>query len=201
MPEDMEKTAYHHGDLKEALISAALETIAGDGPGAVSLRQLARTTGVSHGAPAHHFGDRTGLFTAIATRGFERLHDYLARAVGDSKAAPHARLNASGKAYVLFAADNPAYFEVMFRPDLLHRDDPALKAAAARAGEILNSAIADARPQVRESEAELRLAALRAWTHAHGLATLWVNGNLNEEMAPDGIEALADQMFAIRRDC
>lgn len=196
----MQKTAYHHGDLKEALIAAALGTIAAEGPGAVSLRQLARVTGVSHGAPAHHFGDRTGLFTAIATRGFDRLTDALEAAVRSAPPRPQARLNASGRAYVTFAADNPAYFEVMFRPDLLDADDPAFRAAAARARAILDAAVAETRPQAPASGEALRLGALKAWTHAHGLATLWVNGNITPEMAPDGIAALADQVFGLAGD-
>lgn len=188
---------YHHGDLREAMLEAALAAIARDGVSAVSLRRLAREVGVSHGAPAHHFGDRTGLFTALAARGFELLDSRLREAVAEAPDLPKARLSAAGKAYVMFAADNPAYFEVMFRPDLLHRDDPALREAGRRAGEVLRTAIAETRGGGGQGGKGFDLAVLRAWTHAHGLATLWVNGNLTAEMAPQGIAALADAMFGI----
>ena len=186
---------YHHGDLREALLTAALSAIASHGIAAVSLRQLAREVGVSHGAPAHHFGDRTGLFTALAARGYDILDERLRRAVAAAPDRPRARLAASGKAYVLFAAENPAYFEVMFRPELLQRDDPALVAASRRAGAVLRDAIAEthAGPDKRSLELE----ALKAWTHAHGLATLWLSGTLTPAMAPDGIAALADRVFGI----
>lgn len=186
---------YHHGDLREALLSSALAAIARDGLSSISLRQLAREAGVSHAAPAHHFQDRTGLFTALAARGFELLDQALRQAVANAPDNPKARLGASGKAYVLFAVENPAYFEVMFRPDLVHRDDPGLKSASSRAGALLREAIAAARGSKNRDDIELE--ALRAWTHAHGLATLWNSGTLTETMAPDGIAALADRLFGI----
>lgn len=187
---------YHHGDLREALLSSALVAIARDGVSAISLRRLAREAGVSHAAPAHHFHDRTGLFTALAARGFELLDAALRRAVDQAPDNAKARLSASGKAYVLFATEHPAYFEVMFRPDLVHRDDPALLAASRQAGQVLRQTIAAARGDT--DSADLELEALKAWTHAHGLATLWLSGTLTAEMAPDGIAALADRMFGIK---
>src|ERR1044072_2548365 len=114
--------SYHHGDLRRVLIAAALELIAERGPAAVSLRDLARVAGVSHAAPAHHFGDKAGLFTAIAVQGNELLADALAGA----------DLEDMGVRYVRFAAEHPSHFEVMFRPDLWHADDPDLAAARER---------------------------------------------------------------------
>lgn len=191
---------YHHGDLREALMDAALAAIARDGAAALSLRQLAREIGVSHSAPAHHFGDRTGLFTALATRGFALLDEAMRRAMARAPDDPQARLAASGKAYVLFAAEHPAHFEVMFHPGLLQRDDAALRAAERAAGAVLREAIAAVRGGTGSGppgRPDLELEALKAWTHAHGLATLWVNGNLSPEMAPGGIAALADRVFGI----
>lgn len=184
---------YHHGDLREALLAAALVAIARDGVSSVSLRQLAREVGVSHAAPAHHFQDRTGLFTAIAARGFELLDRRLREAVDQAANNPKSRLAASGKAYVMFAADNPAYFEVMFRPDLVHNDDAALRDASRRSFAVLQSAIAASRGAT--AGVDLELEALKAWTHAHGLATLWNSGALPAAMAPDGLSALADRLF------
>src|SRR5215213_2255929 len=108
---------YHHGDLPRALLEAAVEAIAEVGPAAVSLRDLARRTGVSHAAPAHHFGDKAGLLTAVATDGFERL----AATLGQAYQATGSFLEV-GVAYVRFAISHQAQFEVMFRPELYHPD-------------------------------------------------------------------------------
>lgn len=186
---------YHHGDLRETLMAAALVAIARDGATTVSLRQLAREAGVSHGAPAHHFGDRAGLFTALAVRGLDLFCAALSEAAEKAAAAGQPRLPASGKAYVLFAAANPALFEVMFRPDLLDRDDADLRAALGRAGALLRGFVAESRAVRADPGSDVGLEALRAWTHAHGLATLWLAGNLPPAMAPDGLEALVDRLF------
>ena len=95
---------YHHGNLREVLLEKATEAIEEDGVGALSLRAVARRAGVSHGAPAHHFRDKTGLLTALATRAMDRFRaalDDAARAAGDSE---QERLRAMGQAYVCFAA-------------------------------------------------------------------------------------------------
>src|SRR5215203_6275096 len=112
---------YHHGDLPRALLDAAVEAIAEVGPAAVSLRDLARRTGVSHAAPAHHFGDKAGLLTAVAADGFRRL----AATLGEAYEATGSFLEV-GVAYARFAAIHRAHFEVMFRPELYRTDDPDL---------------------------------------------------------------------------
>ncbi|GAA3861053.1 TetR/AcrR family transcriptional regulator [Streptomyces sedi] len=154
---------YHHGDLRRALITAALEVIAAEGPNAVSLRELARRVGVSHAAPAHHFGDRAGLLTAVAVDGYRLLVDELDRATD---------LRDLGGRYVSFALTHPAHFQVMFRPELLDRDTPALVAARAETRERLERGIAARQPD------DPRLGGLAAWSLAHGLATLLLTGNL-----------------------
>ncbi|HEV7646640.1 MAG TPA: TetR/AcrR family transcriptional regulator [Actinophytocola sp.] len=153
----MPKSAYHHGDLQRVLIEAALELIAERGPAAVSLRDLARAAGVSHAAPAHHFGDKAGLFTAIAIQGNELLAEALAGG----------ELRDMGVRYVRFAAEHPSHFEAMFRPDLYHRDDPGLLAARARTSEVLRAGVPGGHDQVM----------LAAWSLAHGFATLRRTGN------------------------
>ncbi len=107
--------SYHHGDLRRVLLSTAAEAIAESGPAALSLRELARRAGVSHAAPAHHFGDKAGLLTALATQGFDLLADAL-RQAGDD-------LLDTGVAYVGFAVRHRAHFDVMFRPELYRADD------------------------------------------------------------------------------
>ena len=197
------RTTYHHGGLRDALMNAALDAVARDGTQAVSLRELARELGVSHSAPGHHFPDRTSLFTALAAEGFARLHTALAEGVAAAANTPVARLNAAGRAYVLFAAENPAYFEVMFHPKLLRQDDPALEISRDNASRVLQEAIAalqggNKRGKLQSAPVRgmsLDIPVLHAWSVAHGLASLWLNGNITTEMAPAGIEALTRRMF------
>ncbi|MEU5533181.1 TetR/AcrR family transcriptional regulator [Streptomyces sp. NPDC020362] len=159
---------YHHGDLRRAVLTAALDVIAADGPSALSLRDLARRAGVSHAAPAHHFKDRTGLLTAIAAEGY----GLLAQTVRD---APD--LRDAGVRYVRFAREHPAHFQVMFTPGLLRADDLELTAARALAGDALRAAVATVAPEDRGPDS--RLAGVAAWSLAHGFATLLLGHNLD----------------------
>ncbi|MFJ6516052.1 TetR/AcrR family transcriptional regulator [Streptomyces sp. NPDC091406] len=170
MSSERERT-YHHGDLRRAILTAALDVIAAEGPAALSLRDLARRADVSHAAPAHHFKDRTGLLTAVAAEGYALFADALA-------GAPD--LRERGVAYVRFAATHPAHFQVMFQPDLHRPDDPDLLAARARATEALRAGVADLPPGGRG--ADDRLAGVAAWSLAHGFATLLLSGNLADAM-------------------
>lgn len=168
---------YHHRQLRQALLEAALEAIAEGGPAAVSLRDLARRAGVSHAAPAHHFRDKGGLLTAIATDGYLRLGAAL-------RAAEPLGFLEVGVAYVRFAIQQRAYFEVMYRPELYHRADPALVAARQAAGEVLypGAAALVGKPP---GHAQGLSAAIAAWALVHGLATLWLNGNLPPVLGDD----------------
>ncbi|MET8222508.1 TetR/AcrR family transcriptional regulator [Streptomyces sp. NPDC005301] len=166
--ESEDRPRYHHGDLRRAILSAALDVIAADGPSALSLRDLARRAGVSHAAPAHHFKDRTGLLTALAAEGFALLADALAEA---------ADLRDAGVRYVRFAREHPAHFQVMFTPGLLREGDLELTTARALAGERLRAAVAAVPSEGRGTDA--RLAGVAAWSLAHGFATLLLGHNLD----------------------
>lgn len=163
---------YHHGDLRRAVLSAALEVVRSDGVGAISLRELARRAEVSHAAPAHHFKDKAGLLTVIAAEGFELL----AAALAAVPAGTTHRLREMGVTYVEFALGHPAHFEVMFQPQLLHGDDPKLIAAKERASRVLRSGVDDL-PAARRGP-DARRAGLAAWSLAHGFATLQLSGSL-----------------------
>ncbi|MFJ5832231.1 TetR/AcrR family transcriptional regulator [Streptomyces sp. NPDC093089] len=160
------RNSYHHGDLRQAVLAAALDAIAAEGPGSLSLRDLARRAGVSHAAPAHHFKDRTGLLTAIAAQGYELLADALA-------GAPE--LSERGVRYVRFAVDHPAHFTVMFQPELLRADDPDLLAAKDRASAELRAGVTDLK-----NAPDVRTAGIAAWSLAHGFATLLLTRNLDD---------------------
>ena len=168
---------YHHGDLRRALLEAAVEAIAEVGPAAVSLRDLARRTGVSHAAPAHHFGDKAGLLTAVATDGFRRL----AATLGETYQAS-ANFLEVGVAYVRFAVTHRAQFEVMFRPELYHTDDPQLIQARDAARALLYPPAAEAANS--PNGLDLR-AGVAAWSLVHGLATLWLSHNLPPQLGDD----------------
>ncbi|HEY3844846.1 MAG TPA: TetR/AcrR family transcriptional regulator [Acidimicrobiales bacterium] len=179
---------YHHGDLRRALMDAAVASVAEGGPGAVSLRALAAAVGVSHAAPVHHFGDKAGLFTAVATEGFELLADELTRVweeTGD--------FLATGVRYVHFALHHKGYFEVMFRPDLFDGDDPGLVEAQRRSFARLHDPVASGR-RAKDPQS-VRLAGLASWSTAHGLATLLLSGNL-PDVDRAGSDALARDVLA-----
>lgn len=169
----MSAQPYHHGDLRNALLAAATEAIEQSGPAALSLRELARRAGVSHAAPAHHFGDKAGLLTELATQGYELLADAVHAAGPD--------LMEAGVAYVRFAVGHRAHFTVMFEPGLYHPDDPGLVAAQARADQALSAALAASAPE-RAAEGELKLA---AWSIVHGFAQLWNSGSLADRSGED----------------
>ena len=167
--------AYHHGDLRRALIDAAVEALAETGPSALSLRAVAKRAGVSHAAPAHHFGDKAGLLTAVAAEGYDRFADALEQA---GQAGDFVEV---GVAYVRFAVDNRPYFEIMFRPELLHEDDPELARAESRSRQILLSGAAD----LSGGEPSLSPQAMAAWSVVHGFAVLLLGGNLPPSVVGD----------------
>lgn len=164
---------YHHGDLRQALIDAAESMLQQQGLEAFTLRECARRAGVSHAAPAHHFGDARGLLSACAASGLDRLADtidgYLSLApTGDTTA----RLRAVGQAYIDFALANRALFQLMFRRDRLNPQDDALRAAGKRVGDALRDAIDTVLAERKLPAAERGQRILLAWSLVHGYVTL-----------------------------
>ncbi|MGI3783338.1 MAG: TetR/AcrR family transcriptional regulator [Janthinobacterium lividum] len=159
---------YHHGDLRAQLLARAAELVARDGAEAFSLRAVAAELGVSHTAPRHHFGDKQGVFTALATQGYTLLGEAL------ETAAPLG-FQEVGAAYVLFAVSHPGHFAVMHVPDLVHPHDPQLVAAAGRTNRRLLDGVAADAPGSRE---QVAVRAAAAWALVHGLATLALSGAL-----------------------
>ena len=132
--------SYHHGDLPNALRHAAVDVIDERGLGSFSLREVARRAGVSHTAPAHHFGDMRGLLTSVATEGFDTLFETTRRAAADVD-EPVERLTAICEAYVTLSRSNHAHCEVMFRIDVVDADDPALQVAGRRSYGVLEDTV------------------------------------------------------------
>lgn len=170
----MSKRTYHHGDLKAVILGHAADLVAERGADAVSLRELARGAGVSHAAPAHHFTDRRGLFTALATEGFRLLTSALEQARPDF-------VNAA-LAYVGFALSHPGHYAVMFDKSLFDSADADLAGAQAAAGAELARGVgtlADDR-----AEADPEAAALAAWSLVHGFSLLWLNQAVDTDADP-----------------
>ena len=184
----MNRPTYHHGDLRAVILNEAARLVADRGADGVSLRELARSAGVSHAAPAHHFTDRRGLFTALATQGFQLLAQALIDARGDFTDA--------ALAYVRFAIDHPGHYQVMFNKPLLDASHPDLAAAEAAAGAELSRGVAMLRDP--DARADPGGAALAAWSLVHGFATLWLSDAIIVDAVNDEIRA-ADPMDTVRR--
>ncbi len=171
--------AYHHGDLRPALLRASVTLIEDGGIAALSLRAVARKAGVSHNAPYHHFKDRGSLLAALVEDGFAAL----AKAMADARAAApdaRSRLEACGHAYIRFALESPARFKLMSRPELT---GPAEEASVARSStpalDTLTAAILEAQAAGLAPAGDPRPLVLTCWSAVHGLASLWLDGPLS----------------------
>lgn len=178
--------AYHHGNLRQQVLEAAALEVAEHGPDALSLRELARQAGVTHGAPAYHFGSRRGVFTALAVDGFRLLANALETSVAGHDFAETA------VAYVRFAIGHPGHYAVMFRTELL--DETAeLRQQRERAYGVLVRGVAALPEGVVTIPA--RDAQHAAWAIVHGISSLALTGAL-EGSDPVGLaRAGAQQLF------
>jgi AcrR family transcriptional regulator len=173
------RRAYHHGDLKNALIQAALAHIARDGARALSLREVARSAGVSHTASYRHFRSKESLLAAIAEQGFHRLSDMMRVAMQQHSNDPLAMLRASGVAYVEFGVRYPDHLQVMFSGLIGRHDDyPELKNAGEEAYELLASSVRSAMQAGLASGPSEHIVSLASWALVHGLAMLIAGGQV-----------------------
>jgi AcrR family transcriptional regulator len=169
------RSTYHHGHLRPALIAAARALLDEGGPEAVGLREAARRVGVSPTATYRHFRDKDDLLAAVAAEGFREFGAALAQ--GGRKSQP---LSAMGAAYVDFALARPGMFRLMFSPLIAKRQHyPELQAAADEAFAVLRRSVQSQAPQVEDFDA----ASLAAWSLVHGLSHLILDGVLPKESA------------------
>lgn len=166
------------GDLRRALIDEAIPLIAEVGAEQVSLREVARRTGVSHAAPAHHFGDKTGLLTAIAIEGYTALTESLTGSPAGHDTSALDRLLWLGTGYIEFAHTHPAHFDVMFRPRLVDTADAGYVTASNAAFEVLRSQVEQCQHAGWRSDADNRALTTSLWALVHGLAVLRATGSL-----------------------
>lgn len=167
---------YHHGNLREELLGAAIRLIAEVGPTAFTLREVARRAGVSHNAPYRHFRDRDDLMAAVAAQGFHELTQAMVDAAAPKTDALE-RLKSAGIGYVTFALRRPEHFTVMFdapMSDRKHPDSPEGKLAFS----TLMSFVKDCQDKGRLPAGDLHQMALLAWTMVHGIAKLAITGRL-----------------------
>lgn len=172
------RAAYHHGDLRQALLRAAEDELVEKGVEGFKLRGVAKRAGVSHAAPAHHFKDTAAMLTALAAVAAERLLVSIRARQADAGPTPRARFLAAGTGYVAFALENPALFKLMFGSERPDSDDPDLVRHADAAFENLVECIAGVRgSDPRWSDAG-RLDIAATWSTVHGIAHLLIAGRM-----------------------
>ena len=182
-------------DLRRTLLDASVDLLASQGLEGFSMREVARRAGVSHQAPYHHFHDREAILAEIVTEGFQQLRARMLESMAVAKTAGD-RLTAIGKAYVGFALDQPAHFKLMFRSEMVsaEKHDEA-RACANSAFDLLVSTVDTV---VRENRGKPDPAlVLAAWSLAHGVATLLLEGKLQKQVGESKRAQLAAAHSAI----
>lgn len=182
---------YHHGNLRPVAVAAAVEEVETVGVAGVSMRRIARRAGVSHAALAYQFGDKTGIFTAVAADGFRLAAEMIGPA-----ATGAAGFLLGGMKYVEFGVTHPGHFEVMFRPYLYRGDDPDLASARDAAFDLLygsaRASLAAGSDHVTDEEVVGLVVA--GWSLTHGLATLTLTANLRDRVGDD-LASFAPQLI------
>ena len=169
--------SYHHGNLKQALLEASLDLIRKAGPGAFTLREVARRAGVSHNAPYRHFRDKQELLAALAAEGFDRLTAAMTKAAEPASGALD-RLRLSGLGYVEFARRYPQHFAVMFEVPWKFELYPQTQAAGERAFGTLLRYVQECQAEGVLPPGDARPFAFLAWSMVHGVAKLAISGRL-----------------------
>lgn len=178
--------AYHHGDLRRALLEGAIELLAEGGPANLTMRGAAQRAGVSPAAPYRHFTDKREMLATVAEEGFLALGRACDEVLSASSADPIDAFWRHGVAYVRFAIENPAHYRVMFGPEIPDkRAYEGLYKAALAAYEGLRSSLRAFVAAGLFGEEEVELRAMRSWSVVHGLASLFIDGQFPTEDGPD----------------
>lgn len=188
------REAYHHGDLRQALIDAAWELVAEEGPDAVSMREAARRAGVSPGAPFRHFESRAALMAAVAAEALQRFRAEIERALSEVTADdPRERLRAIALAYLRWAVRNTRHFQIISNPVLFRFEDAAdLKAENDSLIAMTEAVIAEAAQRDLLRSQDLAIVQIAGRALVYGLARMLVDGHL-PRWGVD--EADAERMF------
>lgn len=194
--------AYHHGDLRNALLAATESLLTEAGLEGFTLREVARRARVSHGAPAHHFGDVRGLLSEFTAESFAQMADAMATRRAASAPAAFEQLVATGVAYVDYALSHRARFQLMFRSDRLDPGNPNLIEAGSRSYGHLRDCIKALAHENGAPADRLAEPTALAWSMVHGFATLMVeNERFAAQAGGDHGRALAmvEAMLALSR--
>jgi AcrR family transcriptional regulator len=185
---------YHHGNLKEALLQAALDLIAQKGAAGFTFADAARMAGVSPAAPYRHFRDRDELLSSIAQRGFEQFEAQLAQAWDDGRPDTITAFERLGKAYLAFAREAPAYYSAMFESGIPVETTPALAAASERAFAVIRAAAERLAALVPSNmpRPPAMMMALHIWSMSHGIASLFGRGDGARRRLPMSAEDLLE---------
>ena len=184
---------YHHGNLKEALVRAALALIAEKGPAGFTFADAARWAGVSAAAPYRHYRDREELLADVARRGFDEFTDRLTKAWDQGKPDPQTAFQRLGKSYLAFARSEPAFYSAMFEAGVPPDANPELRAAGDRAFAVVRSsceAISVLLPKDKRPPALMM--ALHIWALSHGIASLFARGDGSQRALPMSAEDLLE---------
>ncbi len=195
------KRAYHHGNLREALIKAALDLISQKGPAGFTFAEAARAAGVSPAAPYRHFRDRDALLADIARQGFQAFARALESAWGAGKPNVRVAFERVGRAYLHFARTEPAYFAAMFESGLCGADYPEMALEGERAFAVLRTAcdaILETMPKDKRPPAMMM--ALHIWSLSHGIAALFARGDRSRRPIPMTPEDLLEAATLIYLD-
>jgi AcrR family transcriptional regulator len=191
------RTRYHHGDLRQALIDAAVELLAEADISSLSLRQVARRVGVSHAAPYRHFADKEALLAVVAEEGFRTFTEYLQTAVDAAADDPIQQFLGCGQAYVRYALENPTHYRLMFSDFSFYENRfESLNAVADGSFEVIVNVITTGQKQGFFRAGEARTIALGAWTQVHGLALLLLAGRLGTQSS-EAIDHMTDALGRI----
>jgi len=174
------KDAYHHGDLRRALLDEALAVIGERGVEGLSLREVAARIGVSHAAPYHHFTDKSSLLHALAFEGMAKMDEAMELAEEAAGDDPRERLLGIGVAYVLFADEHPDYYAAFNAPEMadLPADAPPPEEAKGEMWERLMAAVVSCQRAGSLPEGDPVVLAVYMWSLVHGLTQLWRTGPL-----------------------
>jgi AcrR family transcriptional regulator len=195
------RRGYHHGNLREALIQAALDLIAAKGPAGFTFAEAARSAGVSPAAPYRHFRDRDALMADVARQGFDRFEAFLTTAWSEGRPDTMTALGNLGKAYLAFARTEPAYYSAMFEAGVPYDGHPELRLASDRAFAIVRNAaeaLCAAMPQDKRPPA--LMVALHIWSLSHGIASLFARGDAGRRTLPMSPEDLLEAAVLIYLD-
>jgi AcrR family transcriptional regulator len=192
------RRGYHHGNLREALVRAALDLIAEKGPFGFTFADAARSAGVSSAAPYRHYRDRDALVADVARRGFDLFAAQLDRAWNEGQPDAFTAFEAIGRAYLRFARDEPAYYSAMFEAGIPLDEDLELRDAADRAIAPLRKAsealCAELPPENRPPP---RMMSLHIWSLSHGIASLFARGDAGRRKLPMAPEELLEAAVLI----